>query len=94
MANDIILTVRIDSELHDEFFAEAELAHRPAAQMVRDLMREFIAKQKEERAKSDYDKWREAEVEISRAEFRAGLSVPSEEVEAHFAARRAKALAK
>lgn len=38
-------TIKLDSDLRDAFIAEAEASHRPASQVVREPMREFIERQ-------------------------------------------------
>ena len=37
------MSIRMESELRDEFMAIANERHRPAAQIIRDLMRLYIA---------------------------------------------------
>jgi hypothetical protein len=81
--------MKLESELRDEFVAEAEAAHRPASQVVRELMREFVQRQREAR---DYDAFLHRKVEVARISMRAGRGRSNEDVEAEFAARRAKAL--
>ena len=39
------MSVKMESELRDQFMAVAATMHRPAAQIVRDLMRSYIARQ-------------------------------------------------
>ena len=80
--------MKLESELRDAFMAEAEAAHRPASQLVRELMREFIQRQRDAR---DYDAFLRGKVEAARSSMRAGRGQPNDEVEAAFAARRAKA---
>jgi predicted transcriptional regulator len=82
-----VFTMKLEPELRDEFMAEAEAAHRPASQVVRELMREFVQRQREAR---DYDVFLSRKVEVARASVRAGRGRSSEEVEAEFAARRSK----
>lgn len=89
MAKEAVFTMKLESELRDEFVAEAEAAHRPASQVVRELMREFVQRQREAR---DYDAFVRRKVEVARASMRAGRGRSNEDVEAEFAARRAKAL--
>lgn len=69
--------------------AEAEATHRPASQVMRELMREFVQRRREER---EYDDFLRRKVEIARASMRAGRGRSNEEVEAEFAARRAELL--
>lgn len=87
MAKEAVFTMKLEPELRDEFMAEAEAAHRPASQVVRELMREFVQRQREER---DYHTFLGRKVEIARSSMRAGRGQSNEEVEADFAARRAK----
>ncbi len=60
MAEQGVFTVEVDVELRDQFMAEAEAADRPASQLVGELMREFIERQ---RAAREHDAWFRAEVE-------------------------------
>jgi predicted transcriptional regulator len=89
MSKQSVFTMKLEPELRDEFMAEAEAAHRPASQIVRDLMRDFIQRQREVR---DYDTFLRQKVERARASVRAGLGRSDEEVEADFATRRADLL--
>jgi predicted transcriptional regulator len=88
MPKEAVFTMKLESELRDEFVAAVEAVHRPASQVVRELMREFVQRQRDAR---DYDAYLRGKVEASRASIRAGRGLPNEEVEAAFAARRAKA---
>lgn len=45
MAKEVQMSIKMEPELHDQFMAVAAAAHRPAAQIVRDLMRSYIARQ-------------------------------------------------
>lgn len=85
MAN-TMFTMKLDTELRDEFMAEAAAADRPAAQIMREFMREFIQKQKDER---EYKEFLRRKVEKARASMEAGIGKSSEEVEAIFAEKRA-----
>lgn len=87
MAKEAVFTMKLEPELRAEFMAEAEAAHRPASQLVRELMREFIQHQREAR---EYDKFLHRKVEVARSSMRAGLGQENDEVEAVFAARRAR----
>jgi predicted transcriptional regulator len=86
MAKEAVFTMKLEPELRAEFMAAAEAAHRPASQVVRELMREFVLRQKEER---EYDEFLHRKVEAGRAAMRAGLGRSNDEVEVEFAARRA-----
>lgn len=86
MPKEAVFTMKLEPELRAEFMAEAEAAHRPASQILRELMREFVQRQREAR---EYDEFLRSKVETARSSVRAGLGRPNEEVEAEFAARRA-----
>lgn len=88
MTKEAVFTMKLEPELRDEFMAEAEASHRPASQIVRDLMREFVQRQREAR---EYDEFLRSKVELARLSMRSGRGRSNEEVEADFAARRAKA---
>jgi predicted transcriptional regulator len=67
MAKEAVFTVKLESELRDAFLAEAEATHRPASQLVRDFMRDFVKRKVEER---EHDTWFQAQV-------REALDTPS-----------------
>ncbi|TSD84833.1 antitoxin of toxin-antitoxin stability system [Mycobacterium sp. KBS0706] len=89
MPKEAVFTMKLEAELRDAFMAEAEATHRPASQVMRELMREFVQRRREER---EYDDFLRRKVEIARASMRAGRGRSNEEVEAEFAARRAELL--
>ena len=41
MSKEAVFTMKLEPELRAEFMAEAEASHRPASQILRELMREF-----------------------------------------------------
>ena len=79
MPKEAVFTMKLEPDLRDAFMAEAEAAHRPASQVVRELMREFVQRQREARA---YDEFLRRKVEVARASMRAGRGRPNEDVEA------------
>ena len=87
MSKQAVFTMKLEPELRAEFMAEAEAAHRPASQVLRELMREFVQRQRESR---EYDEFLRRKVEAGRASMRAGLGRSNDAVEADFAARRAR----
>ena len=89
MSKEAVFTMKLEPELRDAFMAEAEASHRPASQVVRELMREFIERQREAR---EYDEFVRRKVEIARTSMRAGRGRSNEEVEAEFSKRRAAIL--
>ena len=45
MTKEVQMSIKMEPELRDQFMAVAATMHRPAAQIVRDLMRAYIARQ-------------------------------------------------
>jgi predicted transcriptional regulator len=88
MSKEAVFTMKLESELRDEFMAEADTVHRPASQIVRDLMRDFIQRQREAR---EYHQFLQKKVDAARASLRAGLGRSNDDVEAEFAALRSQA---
>ncbi len=79
-----VFTMKLEPELRDAFMAEAAATDRPAAQVIRELMRDYIEKSRENR---EYKEFMRRKVEIARADIDAGRFHADEEVEAEFAAR-------
>lgn len=77
---------RLDDELLQSFHAAAKEQGRSSEDVLRDLIQGFI-----DRSKSGYATWFQQQVQIGIAEADSGQVVSNEEVEAEFAARRAKA---
>jgi predicted transcriptional regulator len=88
MSKEAVFTLKLEPDLRAEFIAAAEAAHRPASQVVRELMREFVQRQQDAQA---YEGLLQSKVAAARASMRDGRGVSNEEVEAEFAARRARA---
>lgn len=88
MSKQAVFTMKLEPELRDQFMAEAEASHRPASQIVREMMRQFVQTQRESR---EYEEFLHRKVEVARASMRAGNGLSNDEVEAEFAARRAQA---
>ena len=91
MSKEAVFTMKLEPELRAEFMAEAKAVHRPASQILRDLMREFVQRQREAR---EYDEFLRGKLADAREQIRAGEYASADEVEARFAARRARLLAK
>ncbi len=45
MTKEVQMSIKMEAELRDQFMAVAATMHRPAAQIVRDLMRSYIRRQ-------------------------------------------------
>ncbi len=88
MSKEAVFTMKLEPELREQFMAEAEASHRPASQVMRELMREFIERQRKARA---YDSYLAGKVEAGRVSMHAGVGRSNDDVEAEFAARRASA---
>ena len=86
MSKEAVFTMKLEPELRADFMAEAKAPHRPASQVLRELMREFVERQRQTR---EYDQYFRSKVDAGRASMRAGHGRSNEEVEAAFAARRA-----
>ena len=88
MSKEAVFTMKLEADLRADFIAEAQAADRPASQILRELMRDFVKQQRQAR---DYDAFLEKKVEAARTSLQAGIGLGNEEVEAIFAARRAAA---
>ena len=88
MPKEAVFTMKLETDLRDEFMTEAEACHRPASQVLRELMREFVERQREKRS---YDAFLHHKVDAARVSVRAGMGSANETVEADFAARRSAA---
>lgn len=89
MSKQSVFTMKLEPELRAEFIAATESIHRPASQVVRELMREFIERQKKAR---EYDAFLEEKVTAARNSILAGEGKNNDEVETQFAAMRNKQL--
>ena len=88
MSKQAVFTMKLESDLREQFMAEAEAAHRPASQIVREMMRQFVQTQREVR---EYEHFLQRKVDIARVSMRDGEGLTNTEVEAEFAARRRRA---
>ncbi len=86
MSKDAVFTMKLEPELRAEFMAEAEAADRPASQILREMMREFIQRQRNAR---EYETFLSAKVEKARESVAADQGLDNAEVEFRFAAKRA-----
>lgn len=89
MPKEAVFTMKLEPELRDAFMAAAAAADRPASQIVREMMRGYVAKRKEER---DYDDFVRRKLEKSMQSVEAGRLLSSEQIEAEFAKKRAELL--
>lgn len=91
MPQEAMFTLKLESELRDQFMAEAAAAHRPASQILREFMRDFVARQREARA---HDAWFRAEVEqaMREADDPTVTRIPHAEIAASWRRQRAELL--
>lgn len=85
MAKEAVFTMKLEPELRDAFMAAAKRVDRPASQLMREMMREYVDHADEHIA---YDDYHRRKVEAGLAELDAGMGIPSKDVEAFFAERR------
>ena len=83
MAKESVFTMKLEVELRDAFMAEAEASHRPASQVVRELMRDYVQRQREAR---EYDGFLRNKIAEARSQIAAGHYASAEDVEARFTA--------
>ena len=89
MPKDAVFTMKLEPDLRDQFMAAAEATHRPASQVVREMMRDFVHQQTE---KQGYDAFLQRKIEVARTSMQNGQGRSNDDVEAEFAARRSKVL--
>ena len=85
MGKDAVFTLKLETQLRDAFLAEAQAADRPASQIVRDMMRDYVRRQRDAR---DHDAFVRAKIAAGRRDRDAGLTASNDELEAEFSARR------
>jgi predicted transcriptional regulator len=76
MAKEAVFTMKLEPELRDAFAAAAKAADRPASQIVREFMRDYVKQDRE------YVEFLRRKVERSRASIAAGRGHSDEEVRA------------
>lgn len=87
MSKAAVFTMKLEPDLRAEFMAEAEASHRPASQVVRELMRDFVQQQRERRERAAF---LQRKVDAARVSAQDGQGRSNGAVEADFAARRAR----
>jgi len=84
MAKEAVFTMKLEPELREAFMAAAEHTDRPASQIVREFMRDFV---QESTRQLEYDDYYRRKIEKARRSIDAGVGRSDEEVRADFAAR-------
>ena len=87
MPKPAVFTMKLEPDLRAEFMAEAEASHRPASQVVRELMREYVQQQRDQR---EHTSFLERKVDAARRSIADGQGRSNDTVEVDFAARRAR----
>ena len=84
MAKEAVFTMKLEPELRDAFMAAAAAADRPASQIVREFMRDYVRQDRE------YVEFLRRKVEKARQSIAEGKWFTQEEVEVRAATRRAE----
>lgn len=71
MPKEAVFTVKLEAELRDAFAEEAAATHRPASELVRGFMREFVRRQREAR---EHDAWFRGKVQEALDDPRPAIS--------------------
>lgn len=85
MSKEAVFTMKLEPALRARFMAVATSEDRPASQIVRELMRDYIEQREQAR---EYEDYLRRKVEAGRLSMRAGRGRTNDEVEAAFAAKR------
>ncbi len=76
MAKEAVFTMKLEPELRDAFMKAAAAADRPASQIVREMMRDYVAQDRQ------YVAWLQKKVDKARADIAAGRVHSHEDVQA------------
>ena len=89
MPKEAMFTLKLEPELREQFMAEAAAADRPASQIIREFMRDFIRQQRTAR---EHDEWFRAEVEqaMREADDPSVKRIPQEDASAEWRRQRAE----
>ncbi len=89
--SDISVPLTIPPELHAQFLAEAEAVHRPAVDVLNELVEAFVTRQRDAR---EHDAWFRAAVEegVRSADDPNVARISNDEVWADWKVRRAELL--
>jgi predicted transcriptional regulator len=85
MSKEAVFTMKLEPELRADFMAEAASEDRPASQIMRELMRDYVERRRQAR---EYDDYLRRKVEAGRVSMRAGRGRSNDDVEAAFSAKR------
>jgi predicted transcriptional regulator len=84
-----MFTLKLEPELREQFMAEAQATHRPASQVVREFMGDFV---KQQRAAREHDAWMRAQVEqgMREADHPKVKRIPHQEIAAKWRRQRTR----
>ena len=91
MSKEAVFTMKLEPDLRADFMAAAQASHRPASQILRELMRDFVQRQRQSR---EYEDFLHSKVDRARKQVAEGQLASHEDVESRFEKRRAEILAK
>ena len=86
------MVIQVDDELKTAFAQAAEAQDSNSAQVLNEFMRDFVRQHQCD--PGEYQRWLQQKIDVARASVAAGQVLTSDEVEAHFARRRAASLQK
>jgi hypothetical protein len=89
MSKEAVFTMKLEPELRAQLMSEAALEDRPASQIVRELMRDYINQRQNAR---EYDEFLNRKVARARRSMQAGNGIAQEELEIQAARQRAALL--
>ena len=75
MPKEAVFTMKLEPELRDAFMAAAKAEDRPASQIMREFMRDYVQQNR------DYIAFLQRKVDAARADLAAGKVFSNEEVE-------------
>ena len=85
MSKEAVFTMKLEHDLRADFMAAAAEEDRPASQIMRELMRDYVEQRRQVR---EYDEYLRRKVELARRQRDTGPHFSHEEVEAEAIARR------
>ena len=85
MTKEAVFTMKLEPELRAAFMEAAASDDRPASQVVRELMRDYIEQKRQAR---DYDLFLRQKIAAAQNSMQMGQGRSNEDVVADFAARR------
>jgi predicted transcriptional regulator len=85
--NEATFTFRVENDLKSSFSEAAKAHDQTGAQLIRNFMRDYV---KQQQIEADYDIWFKQQVKAGIQSANAGNLMSSKDVEAEFAAKRAK----